>query len=157
LRDYRNAIEDYSRALALKPDDAQIYGDRAAARAEYSDLQGAIKDYQQAANLWFDRGEWQSYGYCVDKIKVLRTESEKRSSEKVDLEQTAPTLDNLVNYNANASNYDRVDLDLQAKLLQLVGGNEAIAQRLINIAKQNYPDMPEQWYWQKVIFDIESE
>jgi hypothetical protein len=45
---------------------------------------------------------------------------------------------------------------LQQRLLALVGGNMAIAQRLIDIAKQERPNMPEVWYWQKVIFDLES-
>ena len=46
-------------------------------------------------------------------------------------------------------------LELQQKLLSLVGGNMAIAQRLIDIGKQDHPNMPEVWYWQKVVFDIE--
>ncbi len=48
-------------------------------------------------------------------------------------------------------------LELQQKLLALVGGNMAIAQRLIDIAKQEQPNMPEVWYWQKVVFDLESD
>ena len=47
-------------------------------------------------------------------------------------------------------------LKLQQNLLSLVGGNMAIAQRLINIAKQDHPNMPEVWYWQKVVSDIQS-
>jgi len=46
---------------------------------------------------------------------------------------------------------------LQQRLLALVGGNMAIAQRLIDIAKQERPNMPEVWYWQKVVFDLESD
>ena len=48
-------------------------------------------------------------------------------------------------------------LELQQRLLGLVGGNMAITQRLIDIAKQEHPNMPEVWYWQKVIFDLESD
>ncbi len=150
LGNYRSAIEDYSRALALKPNDAQIYSDRALARSEYSDLNGAINDYQQAANLWFEQSDLPSYRKCLDKIKALRLESEKLAQEKTQRELVERQLD-------WQTRGDLVDLDLQTQLLRLVGGNAAIAQRLIDIAKQDFPNMPEQWYWQKVIFDLESE
>ena len=48
-------------------------------------------------------------------------------------------------------------MELHQRLLGLVGGNMAIAQRLIDIAKQDHPNMPEVWYWQKVVFDLESD
>ncbi len=154
LGNYRNAIEDYSRALALKPDRAQIYCDRALARAEYSDLKGAINDYQQAANLWFEQSDLHSYRQCLDKIKALRVESDQLAQEKTQQKIQREQID--WEFERQAED-DLVDPELQAQLLKLVGGNGAIAQRLIDIAKQEFPNMPEQWYWQKVIFDLESE
>jgi tetratricopeptide (TPR) repeat protein len=150
LGNYREAIEDYSRALALEPNRTQIYCDRALARAEYSDLNGAINDYQQAANQWFEQSDLPNYRQCLDKIKALRLEIDKLSQEKIKREEGDRGF-------ARQAEDDLVELELQAQLLRLVGGNGEIAQRLINIAKQDFPNMPEQWYWQKVIFDLESE
>jgi hypothetical protein len=47
--------------------------------------------------------------------------------------------------------------DLQNRLLRLVGGYWDVATRLIDIAKRKNPGMPEHWYWEKVIEDIESD
>ncbi len=154
LGNYRNAIEDYSRALALQPDLAQIYCDRALARDEYNDRNGAINDYQQAANLWFEQNDLPRYKQCLDKIKALHLESDRLAQEKAQQKIQREQLDQEFD---RRDEDDLVVLDLQAQLLKLVGGNAAIARRLIDIAKQDFPNMPEQWYWQKVIFDLESE
>jgi hypothetical protein len=43
------------------------------------------------------------------------------------------------------------------KLLSLVGGNGAIAQRLVNDVQARNPGRPEQWCWEKAIYDIERD
>ena len=87
------------------------------------------------------------YRYALDRINLWQSEIEKQTKEaKRQQVNSAPTVDLM----------QMPTLELQQKLLSLVGGNMAIAQRLINIAKQDHPNMPEVWYWQKVVFDIQS-
>ena len=87
------------------------------------------------------------YRYALDRINLWQSEIEKQTKEaKRQQINSAATVDLM----------QMPTLELQQKLLSLVGGNMAIAQRLINIAKQDHPNMPEVWYWQKVVFDIQS-
>jgi len=147
LKDYRAAIEDFSRSLALTGH-PQIYGDRAEARYDFGDLQGAIDDYQKAANIWFTQFVMERYRYAIDRINLWQSELEK---------QTKAQKRQQVNVSAAIDLMQMPTIELQQRLLALVGGNMAIAQRLIDIAKQDHPNMPEVWYWQKVIFDLESD
>ena len=148
LKDYRTAIEDFSRSLALNNQSPQLYCDRAEARYDFGDLKGAIDDYQQAANIWFNRSLMERYQYALTRINLWQSELEKQTQEqKRQLANAAATVDLM----------QMPSLELQQRLLGLVGGNMAIAQRLIDIAKQEHPNMPEAWYWQKVVFDLESD
>jgi tetratricopeptide (TPR) repeat protein len=148
LKDNRTAIEDFSRSLALTSQSPQLYCDRAEARYDFGDLKGAIDDYQQAANIWFNRSLMDRYQYALTRINLWQSELEKQTKEqKRQLTNAAATVDLM----------QMPSLELQQRLLSLVGGNMAIAQRLIDIAKQEHPNMPEAWYWQKVIFDLESD
>jgi uncharacterized protein HemY len=45
----------------------------------------------------------------------------------------------------------------EKQLLRLTGGNRAAAERLVSKVRQRYPDRPEQWCWEKAIFDIERD
>jgi hypothetical protein len=47
------------------------------------------------------------------------------------------------------------DANLKNRLISLTGDPTA-AQRLVDQAKQEYPNMPENWYWEKAIADFES-
>jgi tetratricopeptide (TPR) repeat protein len=149
LGDYRQAIEDYSRALSLQPDEAQIYCHRAVARFDFQDRQGAVDDYQKAANIYFDKQDWSNYQQVLDKLKSLppsRSRSEKATQFKFG--------DSSLNQVSSSS---QLLSELQNRLLRLVGGYWDVATRLIDLAKQKYPGMPEDWYWEKVIEDIERD
>lgn len=152
-RDYRQAIEDFSRGLSLEQQ-PQWYCDRGQARYDFGDIRGAIDDYQQAANLWFNQSPIKAsnmvlYQKAIDRIKFWQPELARQ--ERTIARQQEQATASLVN-NPN----QMPSLDLQERLLRLVGGNMAIAQRLLDIAKQDQPNMPEEWYWKKVIFDLES-
>ena len=148
LKDYRTAIEDFSRSLALNHQNPQLFCDRAEARYDFGDIKGAIDDYQQAANIWFNQSIMDRYRYALDRINLWQSELEKQSKDsKRQQDKAAATVDLM----------QMPSLELQQRLLALVGGNMAIAQRLIDIAKQDHPNMPEVWYWQKVVFDLESD
>lgn len=43
------------------------------------------------------------------------------------------------------------------RLLRLVGGNASVAQRLVQDVRDRNPDRPEQWCWEKAIYDIERD
>ncbi|WP_103669709.1 tetratricopeptide repeat protein [Pseudanabaena sp. BC1403] len=148
LQDYRTAIEDFSRSLSLNNNSPQLYCDRAEVRYDFGDLKGAIDDYQLAANIWFNQSNMDRYRYALDRVNLWRSELEKQTKEGKRQQPNAA---------ANVDLMQMPSLELQQRLLSLVGGNMAIAQRLIDIAKQDHPNMPEVWYWQKVIFDLESD
>jgi len=53
---------------------------------------------------------------------------------------------------------DRItDNQLKNKLIAKLDGDTATAERLIEEAKQNYPGMPESWYCERVIDDLERD
>ncbi|QSJ17841.1 ABC transporter permease [Nostoc sp. UHCC 0702] len=47
--------------------------------------------------------------------------------------------------------------NLKDKLIAKLGGDAAAAERLIEQAKQNYPDMPESWYCERVLDDLDRD
>jgi uncharacterized membrane protein required for colicin V production len=46
---------------------------------------------------------------------------------------------------------------MKSRLVSLLSGDTAAADRLIEQAKQNYPGMPEDWYWERTIADLERD
>ena len=152
LKDFRVAIEDFSRSLSLNislnNQCPQLYCDRAEARYDFGDLKGAIDDYQEAANIWFNLSMMERYRYAIARINLWQSELEKQTKDAKRIQSSAAATVDLM---------QMPSMELQQRLLGLVGGNMAIAQRLIDIAKQDHPNMPEVWYWQKVVFDLESD
>ena len=144
LREYPSNPETYMHR-AKNP---QLYCDRADARYDFGDLKGAIDDYQEAANIWFNQSMMERYRYTIARINLWQSELEKQTKDAKRIQSNAAATVDLM---------QMPSLELQQRLLALVGGNMAIAQRLIDIAKQDHPNMPEVWYWQKVVFDLESD
>ena len=48
------------------------------------------------------------------------------------------------------------DVNLKNRLISLAGDVPS-AERLVNQTKQDYPGMPENWYWEKAIADLERD
>ncbi|KOP27927.1 hypothetical protein AMR41_02260 [Hapalosiphon sp. MRB220] len=46
---------------------------------------------------------------------------------------------------------------LKNKLISMVAGDTAAAERLVEQARQEYPGMPESWYWERAIADLERD
>ncbi|CDN14418.1 MAG: ABC transporter permease [Richelia sp.] len=46
---------------------------------------------------------------------------------------------------------------LENKLVNLLAGDINAADRLVNKVKQEYPGMPENWYWERTIADLERD
>ncbi|MEA5447060.1 hypothetical protein VB780_00660 [Leptolyngbya sp. CCNP1308] len=45
----------------------------------------------------------------------------------------------------------------QRQLLRLVGGNQSVAERLVEQVQLNNPSQSEQWCWEKAIYDIQRD
>lgn len=46
---------------------------------------------------------------------------------------------------------------LERRLVRLLNGDRAAAQRLVESVQQRYPDRPVAWCWEKAIFDLERD
>lgn len=151
---YRQAIEDYSRALTLQPNNAEVYCHRAVARSDFKDYQGAIDDYQNALNIYLDQHDWSSYQNVLGKLKIQ--ESRIRSASQRGA--TSVNVDKIFSYQEKPvwSN-TKSTRELQNRLLSLVGGYWEVAERLIELAKRKTPGMAENWYLEKVIYDLERD
>jgi len=51
----------------------------------------------------------------------------------------------------------RVRGQTQRQLLRLVGGNKAVAERLVGQVQLRYPNHSQQWCWEKAIYDIQRD
>jgi tetratricopeptide (TPR) repeat protein len=68
------ARADFTEAIRLNPDNAYAYFNRGKSRSELRDKQGAIADFQKAANIFQQQGKMRDYKNAVDTIqKLMRT------------------------------------------------------------------------------------
>ncbi|MBW4670355.1 MAG: ABC transporter permease [Cyanomargarita calcarea GSE-NOS-MK-12-04C] len=49
------------------------------------------------------------------------------------------------------------DPNLQTKLVKMLAGDTAQAERLIEQSRQDHPAKPENWYWERAIADLERD
>lgn len=49
------------------------------------------------------------------------------------------------------------DSELQNKLIQMLSGDRAAAERLVDRVRANHPSRTENWYWQRAINDLERD
>ncbi len=49
------------------------------------------------------------------------------------------------------------DRELQYRLINMLAGDTAAAERLVAKIRQNHPGMPEDWYWQRAINTVERD
>jgi lipoate synthase len=50
-----------------------------------------------------------------------------------------------------------VDERLRRRTIALLNNNMQTVERLLAQARQNHPDRSEQWYWEKILHDIERD
>jgi tetratricopeptide (TPR) repeat protein len=134
LGNYSAAIGDYDRALELGGDRPAILLLRAQAAVRQENLKQAIEDYQTAASLFCDRNDWERYRTTLEQLKMLQ--------QPVNLSPGLP---------------QKAQNPLWQRLLGRVGGQEAIAQTLLDRAREHYPNMDEDWYLEKVLYDLERD
>lgn len=78
---------------------------------------------------------------------------------KQDIIEFRSRLKSSTNHTENFNHFPKgkVSAQLQSRLLILVGGNVATAERLIESEKEKNPGKTESWYWEKVIYDLERD
>ncbi|MEM6448964.1 MAG: tetratricopeptide repeat protein [Cyanobacteria bacterium P01_D01_bin.105] len=78
IGEQEQAFKDYSNALSLDSENAELYELRAQMQQSMESSDGAIEDFQRAATLWLDRGNWQKHQQVVEQVRALRNQ---RSAE----------------------------------------------------------------------------
>jgi tetratricopeptide (TPR) repeat protein len=71
LQEWGAALDDYTKAIEITPEYAEAYRDRGLAKAELADKKGAIADLRKANQLFFERGDIDSYHQTRDSLKNL--------------------------------------------------------------------------------------
>lgn len=144
FRGYSSAIEDLNWAIQIDPQDVQAYVCRAQIRATFEDVWGAIADYRHAAKLYLDRADKAKAQHLLDQIEHLQASRTARIYR-----EPARTV--------RHTSIGRVSWAVQRRLLRLVGDDRKIAAGLVERLRQRYPGMPEDWYWEKAIYDLERD
>ncbi len=133
IGDYNSAIADYTEALKLNNNLASALLNRGMTYARIEEIQSAIDDYQAAATKFCETEDWGNYQLTLEKLRLIQSVYPQIAKNK------------------------SINNPLKQRLLILVGGQWAIAERLIGVAKYHYPNMSEEWYLEKVIYDIERD
>jgi hypothetical protein len=50
-----------------------------------------------------------------------------------------------------------VDPDIRRRTIVIAGHDLERIERLLDIARRNSPDRSEQWYWEKILYDLERD
>ncbi|TAE59112.1 MAG: tetratricopeptide repeat protein [Nostocales cyanobacterium] len=131
IGNYLGAIQDYSQAININPDHPLAYYNRGIAHACLEEMSNAVNDYQKAASIYCEQEDWKNHQQVLNSLQKIQSS----------LPETTKASFNL----------------LKQRLLRMVGGHWEIAERLINQKKDFFPGMPEEWYLQKVIDDLERD
>lgn len=70
-QDYLGAIHSYSQAISLNPDEAHAYGNRGLLKLNSGDHQGAIIDFQHAAQLFLSAGKTANFEITLNYLRKL--------------------------------------------------------------------------------------
>ena len=134
--DYPGAIDDFDRAIEIDPTEPAAYLIRAQTYSKLEDLKQAIDDYQTAANIYLERQDLAKYRDTLDQLQRLQ-----RSTTKSSLQQ--------------GKNRSQLEI-LKQHLRVLVSGQWELAERLIVQLEEKYPGRSEEWYLERVIYELET-
>lgn len=162
LGSYQQAIQDFTQALQLKPNEAQTYYNRAVTyaklgekRRSVADKQKALADYQQAANLFLEQGDMVNYKQAMKNLPA--TETEDLTSQPAQTPSCSPDATNSFRNVEKETQRSLPSLQLERKLINLLNGNRSAAERLLEQTRYKHPGHSENWYWEKVIYDLERD
>jgi hypothetical protein len=72
-KDYQGALADMNRAIQIEPNNPRLYFDRGKVKLNYlKDRSAAIKDWQQAANLFRQQGDTRQYQITLRVIEGVK-------------------------------------------------------------------------------------
>jgi hypothetical protein len=57
----------------------------------------------------------------------------------------------------NITIINQVHPETRKRAIVLAGNNMDVIERLINSVRLNHPDRSEQWYWDKILYDMERD
>lgn len=137
ISQYAQALQDYNQAIKINPQLGEAYYHRAIVHSRLEDISAAIQDYQTAAQIFCEKEDWDNYQKTLNNLKKIQGTMPPEKKPNISPNQLA---------------HQR-----KQRLLSLVGGHWEIAERLIQQAKEKYPGNSEQWYWEKVIADLERD
>ncbi|TAF08975.1 MAG: tetratricopeptide repeat protein [Nostocales cyanobacterium] len=83
LGNFIRAIEDYTQAIKIDRNFSKAYNYRGIARSQLGDKQGAIADFKQAADLFYEQGDQKFYKYALDKIRELELQEDNKSQKQL--------------------------------------------------------------------------
>lgn len=141
-----SAIEDFNRTIKLKPNHAEAYYHRGIAKSANGDYASAIADLNYAANLFREQGNTANYQQAIADIKKVETSQQYRARMRA---KEA--------YFSIAIPRGRPSFRVQQRLMTLVGGHWDTAWRLVDLEREKNPGMPEDWYWEKAIYNLERD
>jgi tetratricopeptide (TPR) repeat protein len=151
LQNYRGAIEDLDWAIQIDAHDPRVYVCRAEIKVNADNWEGAIADYRQAARLYLDRGDKEKTQQILNRIEQLKVIPLQVMPVQPSRVATRPSR--TPPFRAPG----RVSPAVQRRLLRLVGDDRKIAAGLVERLRQRHPGMPEDWYWEKAIYDLERD
>lgn len=146
-----SAIADLDWTLQLDPQDAQAYFSRAQVREKMGDDWSALSDYRNAAQIFAIRADkpmLQKAITAIEHLKAAQKRTRTASFYRVDFSATDRGL---------VVQTTPLSRAVQNKLLKLVADDRKTAIRLVNQLKMRNPGMPEDWYWEKAIYDLERD
>ena len=135
LNNYPAAIADFSQAISIDPQEPSAYIYRAQTYIKLEELRQAIDDYQLAANIYLERQDLPKYQDTLANLQKLQRSTPKLPPPPTKSPQTE---------------------SLRQRLFVLVSGQWGIAQRLIDRLKQESPGYAEDWYLERVIYNLEQ-
>lgn len=140
------AIADLDWAIQIDPQDARAYFSRAEIYADRRDWSTALHDYQQAARLFADRSDKAMLKQVIEAIEHLKATQTRTT-----------TVYRIVSPPPLVLPTRPLSWEIQRKLLGLTAYDRQIAIRLVNQLKLRNPGLPEDWYWEKAIYDLERD
>ncbi|MBE9115616.1 tetratricopeptide repeat protein [Lusitaniella coriacea LEGE 07157] len=142
--DLREALDDCDWLLRINRQDPKTYYHRGRIYLEWGNTAAAIEDFKKAAEYFQKQGNEIEMQRMFDLLQQLRSNPPRYA------ERTTPTPPPFI------PDIPSPRTILHHKLYRLVG-NWEIAQGLVKRLKNSHPGNPEEWYWEKAIYDIERD
>ena len=120
--DFDKAIDDYNKALEIRPRYAEAYNNRGYAHTQKGDLQAALDDYSKALEinpLFVDAYNNKAWILATTDDKQLRNSAEAimLAQKAVEIDSNVASLDTLAAAYAAAGNYEAA-IETQQKAIQ---------------------------------------